>query len=112
MSQCLHILLICVALLVAACGPTNLPTTAGPATNPLPDNTALEPASEESIVPEPTVSELANPLDFSSSPSIANCPVFPANNIWNIPIDQLPTHPNSANYIAAIGANSGAASQP
>jgi hypothetical protein len=31
------------------------------------------------------------------------CPVFPADNIWNTPIDQLPVHPRSDDYIASIG---------
>jgi Abnormal spindle-like microcephaly-assoc'd, ASPM-SPD-2-Hydin/Fibronectin type III domain/Dockerin type I domain len=30
-----------------------------------------------------------------SVPMIGGCPVFPANNYWNTPIDQLPVHPSS-----------------
>ncbi len=33
------------------------------------------------------------------------CAVFPANNIWNSPVDKLPLDPHSAAYIATIGAN-------
>ncbi len=40
-----------------------------------------------------------------SSPQIAGCDVFPHDNIWNAPVDSLPVHPNSAAYIAAIGAD-------
>lgn len=36
-------------------------------------------------------------------PQIAGCPVFPADNIWNLPVDQLPAHPLSAAYVASIG---------
>ena len=32
-------------------------------------------------------------------------PVFPANHALNTPIDELPVHPNSANYINSIGLN-------
>jgi hypothetical protein len=39
----------------------------------------------------------------SASPSIAGCPVFMDNNIWNAPVDTLPADPNSQNYIATIG---------
>jgi hypothetical protein len=39
-----------------------------------------------------------------ASPQIAGCDVFPADNIWNTAVDDLPIHPNSANYINAIGA--------
>jgi hypothetical protein len=40
-------------------------------------------------------------------PQIAGCDIFPGDNIWNTPIDTLPVHPNSANYINTIGASSG-----
>ena len=36
-------------------------------------------------------------------PEIAGCPVFPPGNIWNVPVDQLPLDPRSADYVAAIG---------
>jgi len=35
--------------------------------------------------------------------SISGCPVFPANNIWNTPIDTLPVHPNSNVFVNTIG---------
>lgn len=40
-------------------------------------------------------------------PKIAGCDVFPGDNIWNTPVDTLPIHPNSADYIATIGADQG-----
>ena len=40
-------------------------------------------------------------------PQIAGCDIFPGNNIWNTPVDTLPVHANSANYINSIGASSG-----
>ncbi|MCP4422343.1 MAG: hypothetical protein GY805_37520 [Chloroflexi bacterium] len=43
----------------------------------------------------------------SLTPQIAGCDVFPADNVWNTPIDHLPVHTNSANYIASIGASTG-----
>ena len=36
--------------------------------------------------------------------TIAGCAVFPANNFWNTPVDRLPVDPNSATYVATIGA--------
>ncbi len=33
-----------------------------------------------------------------------NCQLFPANNIWNTPIDTLPVDANSSTYINTIGA--------
>jgi hypothetical protein len=35
------------------------------------------------------------------------CPVFPADNIWNTPIDTLPVDPRSDAYIASIGPDTG-----
>lgn len=40
-------------------------------------------------------------------PQIAGCDIFPADNIWNTPIDTLPVHPNSSTLINTIGANRG-----
>jgi hypothetical protein len=39
------------------------------------------------------------------APSIGNCPVFPAGNIWNTRIDQLPVSPNSSTWVNTIGAS-------
>ncbi len=47
---------------------------------------------------------MAVPLG-AQAPQLGGCPVFPADNIWNTPIDQLPVDANSAAYIASIGAN-------
>lgn len=33
------------------------------------------------------------------------CTIFPADNIWNVPVDDLPVHPRSAEYVARIGAD-------
>ncbi len=42
-----------------------------------------------------------------SSPSLGGCPMFPADNIWNTPIDNLPVHARSGQWINSIGANDG-----
>ncbi len=34
-----------------------------------------------------------------------NCPVFPTDNPWNTDISDLPVHPNSDDYVGAIGRN-------
>jgi hypothetical protein len=43
----------------------------------------------------------------SAAPTIAGCPVFPDDNVWNTRVDTLPVHPRSADYIATIGADVG-----
>ena len=43
-----------------------------------------------------------------TSPMIAGCPVFPANNAWNTDVSNFPVDGNSANYlggIAGLGGN-------
>lgn len=42
-----------------------------------------------------------------ASPSVAGCPVFPDDNVWNTPIDNLPVDSNSASYITTIGSSKG-----
>ena len=32
------------------------------------------------------------------------CSIYPADHVWNTPIDHLPVHPNSAALITTIGA--------
>ena len=41
------------------------------------------------------------------TPTIAGCPIFPADNVWNTPIDHLPVDSNSSVYITSIGATTG-----
>jgi hypothetical protein len=36
-------------------------------------------------------------------PTISGCPVLPANHLFNTPIDALPVHPMSAQFITTIG---------
>src|SRR5262245_32179845 len=40
---------------------------------------------------------------YAAPPAIGACPVLPADNVWNTPVDQLPLDANSATYIATIG---------
>ena len=38
-----------------------------------------------------------------AGPTIAGCPAFPADNVWNRRVDRLPVDPRSAEILAAIG---------
>jgi hypothetical protein len=40
-----------------------------------------------------------------AAPTIGGCPVFPANNYWNTPVDTLPLHSSSATWVSSIGAS-------
>jgi len=51
--------------------------------------------------PEPTL--VSDVPTTTSGLTIANCPMFPANSIWNARVDSLPTHPMSDSWIDSIG---------
>ncbi len=40
-----------------------------------------------------------------SAPQVAGCLVFPADSVWNTPVDTLPVDKHSDAYVAAIGAD-------
>ena len=42
----------------------------------------------------------------AAPPTLAGCPMLPADNIWNVPVDQLPVDANSTTYVNAMGAAS------
>ena len=42
-----------------------------------------------------------------NTPTLAGCPTFPADNIWNARVDALPVDAHSTDYINSIGASSG-----
>lgn len=50
----------------------------------------------------PGVPGAAGP-DPASGPHIAGCPVFPADNVWNTPIDKLKKDKRSDDYIQRMG---------
>lgn len=49
---------------------------------------------------------LITPLALSAQtpPSVDGCPMFPANHVFNTPINNLPVNPNSDAYVAELGA--------
>lgn len=46
----------------------------------------------------------AGAAQAQSGPMLGDCPVLPANNVWNTPIDTLPVDAHSSAYINTIGA--------
>lgn len=48
----------------------------------------------------------AAPAEGPGVADLLDCPLFPANNVWNARVDTLPVDPNSGLYIATIGADS------
>jgi hypothetical protein len=56
-------------------------------------------------VPGPMGDTVAAPL--AAAPTLAGCPMLPADNIWNARVDSLPVHPRSAAYLSSIGLSTG-----
>jgi hypothetical protein len=50
---------------------------------------------------------LALPAALAAQPTIAGCPIFPADNIWNVPVDTLPVAANSATLLANMNPGAG-----
>jgi hypothetical protein len=48
---------------------------------------------------------LISPSLACSGPTIEGCPIFPEDNVWNTPIDNLPVDPRSASFVETIGAD-------
>ena len=44
---------------------------------------------------------------FFNVSAASGCPVFPANNIWNVRVDALPVHVRSDAWIDSIGCDTG-----
>jgi hypothetical protein len=50
---------------------------------------------------------LAEPPAPSEPPTLGDCPLFPADHVWNARVDALPVHPRSGDWVAALGASTG-----
>jgi hypothetical protein len=87
---------------VAATGQPAVPVDAwAPRTSPRPTSS-----------PNPRATDWAKyargrPLGSPIVPGAPRCPIFPANNVWNVPIDGRAVATNSATMIAAIGLDTG-----
>ncbi|MFP3914039.1 MAG: hypothetical protein ACLFWM_04125 [Actinomycetota bacterium] len=46
---------------------------------------------------------LARALGLDPAPPPERCPILPPDDIWNTPVDRLPVHPRSDDYVAEIG---------
>ncbi len=46
-------------------------------------------------------------LSYAQAPAIGTCPVLPADNIWNTPVNTLPVSSSSATWVNTTGASVG-----
>src|SRR5512146_160340 len=65
------------------------------------------PANTSITPPQTNCSNAAtgSSTDYSTSPMISGCPVFPTDNAWNADVSNYCVDPNSAQYIASINQN-------
>jgi hypothetical protein len=93
---------------------SSVTATAAPRSQP-----TLQPIAQPTATADPVVIASGSPSlagakslplapPVAAGPSLEGCPLFPANNIMNQPIDTAPVHANSAAFIATIGATRGA----
>ena len=92
-------LLLAFLLLLPAFACRGIPaaTPAAAVAAPPPTPTATLPLTAPPV--PPAVPDVPEPVTAGELP----CPLFPADNIWNTPIDNLPVHPLSDAYIDTIG---------
>ena len=62
-------------------------------------------AGEPNPKPDPEPDPEPDPQPPTSGPSLAGCPVFPGDHIWNTRVDTLPVDKNSDLYVETIGAD-------
>jgi hypothetical protein len=88
------------ATLIPAVQPTEMPA-------PQPTNSPMPPPMPPTGAPTPEPPTSAPVSASTGTPTsvtrVAGCDVFPANNIWNTPVDTSPVDSNSGAYIATIG---------
>ncbi len=58
------------------------------------------------LAPIASIGPIALSKPQAAPPTIASCPLQPADNIWNVPVDNLPLDANSAVYVNTIGSTS------
>ena len=79
-------------------------TSAPVAIGPAPASVSLRPDRRPQSSPSAAPPRPDSPATATSGPMLAGCAMFPADNPWNADVSALNVHPNSANFIASIGA--------
>lgn len=80
-------------------------TSPSPQTSPTATSTS-GPTSTPTLSGNLTPGATATPTTGTgSSPRIEGCSIFPSDNVWNVPVDNLPVDPCSSVYINTIGAS-------
>ncbi len=107
------LLLVLPVAFLAACGGAAAPASAPAAKDPVasqPAKVGGQPAAVASAkLPSPknASAKHARPGQAASNPDLlANCPIFPADNVWNTDISKLPVDPHSAAWMRSMNSGS------
>lgn len=87
--------------------PADSPSDTSPSSDPTVDPPSTDPGTDPAdpgTNDPPSTDPDNGPV---TGPTLAGCPMFPANNIWNTRVDTLPVAANSAAYITSIGPTRG-----
>ena len=88
-------LLLCAALFAVVLG-----LTSRRGSRLAPEDTVVRAGGADPAAPAPGAPR-------TGGPTLDGCPVLPADNVWNTPIDKLPRDPHSDTYIATMGPHVG-----
>jgi hypothetical protein len=69
-------------------------------------STLLIPSASSATNQRPSVAPLLNEQSTGTTLPGTNCPAFPADNVWNTPITDLPVNANSTTWLAAMDSSS------
>jgi hypothetical protein len=72
-----------------------------PASTGTPQATGTAPPA--SPTPEPPTPTVVPDTPVQNAAGLAGCQMFPASNIWNVPVDSLPVDPDSDSYVNILG---------
>ena len=103
-----RLLLVFPVAFLAACGGAAAPASAPAGSDPVagqPAKVAGQPAAMASA--RLAIPNHASAGQAGSTPAmLANCPIFPADNIWNTDISKLPVDPHSAAWLRSMNSGS------
>jgi hypothetical protein len=85
-----------------------LPAAAGPTCQPAGRRAGHTLTVRRAVALALLAAALIGGRDASAQPpALGGCPLFPADNVWNVRVDTLPRDPRSDAYIASIGSSTG-----
>ncbi len=95
MTRAASIWIIILLFFFAGCAPPEAAGTPPPATRIVQQTLSSQPST------------ISTSQDLAGTPEIGGCPLFPADNFWNKPVNGLPVSPLSNSWVDSIGRSVG-----